>query len=245
MFFQDPPKLRYTNTHKSNINFEPSQSTFDYKSTEIRQKRFEDKPLVSGATRQSYQDSDIFGTKSGSEIVQRSALVQKDIKQRNTNTFAASDVMGNNELAHKCTDGHIHNAQTVTRQHDKWQSNVFGDPIVEKSNRKKLGGDAQGKDAYFGSNGEKDQFSRKVNFAGTMSQKEVTREPQFDKTAADERLYREVYGNSKHQPPEKQPSGKPQTAPYNAAARKAEILQSKVLTHEDEGLRHERDQAYF
>ena len=57
-----------------------------------------------------------------------------------------------------------------------------------------------------------------------MSQKEVTREPQFDKTAADERLYREVYGNSKHQPPEKQPSGKPQTAPYNAAARKAEIL---------------------
>lgn len=169
----------------------------------MRQKRFEDKPLVSGATRQSYQDSDIFGTKQGSEIVQKSALVQKNVKQRNTNTYAPSDVMGNNESAHKHTDGHIHNAQIVTRVENKWQSNVFGEAIVEKSNRRKLGGEALGNEAYFGVNGEKDQFARKVNFAGTMSQKEQTREPQFDKTAADERLYREVYGNSKYSMPEK------------------------------------------
>ena len=105
----------------------------------MRQRQFVDQPLQPGATRQSYQDSDIFGTKPGSEIVQKSALVTKEHRPRYTNTFARSDVIGNADDATKLTDGKIHNAQTVVRHDKNWASNVFAAPENEQSNRRKLG----------------------------------------------------------------------------------------------------------
>jgi len=55
-----------------------------------------DNPVQPGATRQSYQDSDIFGIKGQVESVQRSALSSKEMNMRSSNTFAQSNVMGNN-----------------------------------------------------------------------------------------------------------------------------------------------------
>lgn len=59
------PHQRVNNNHKTTFNFadpQPVQS-YDYKNQGVRLRQFEDTPLQPAATRQSYQDSDIFGTK--------------------------------------------------------------------------------------------------------------------------------------------------------------------------------------
>ena len=63
---------RHTATFKSNFSFSasgPHARAVEHESKIKRDRQFTDNPLQPGATRQSYQDSDIFGTKSGSEIV--------------------------------------------------------------------------------------------------------------------------------------------------------------------------------
>ena len=45
-------------------------------------------------TRQSYQDSDIFGTKKGAETVQPSAYAQREMRVRNNDTYKTSNVLG-------------------------------------------------------------------------------------------------------------------------------------------------------
>lgn len=67
---------RQTNTFKSNISFNNQgdhPSAMEFKQKQRRDRQFTNNPLQPGATRQSYQDSDIFGTKGGSELVQKSA----------------------------------------------------------------------------------------------------------------------------------------------------------------------------
>jgi len=67
---------RHTATFKSNIAFGgagPHSRAVEHDSKVRRDRQFVDNPLQPGATRQSYQDSDIFGTKGNSELVQKSA----------------------------------------------------------------------------------------------------------------------------------------------------------------------------
>lgn len=77
--------------------------------------------------------------------------------------------------------------------------------------------------------------------AGTLSQKEATRPPNFEDAAAEDRKMRELYGNSQYAPLRKQPAAKEQTMENGTRKdRKATNLQSSILTHEDEGLREAR-----
>ena len=46
--------------------------------------------------------------------------------------------------------------------------------------RKRLGNGDKGAEGLFGNNEEADARQRKINFAGSLSQKGVTREPEFD-----------------------------------------------------------------
>ena len=72
-----------------------------------------------------------------------------------------------------------------------------------------------------------------------MSQKEPTRPTQFDNSAADERKMKELYGNSNYKPLGKQkPTGPATPATDNRRSRKANELQSNILTHADDELRN-------
>ena len=51
----------------------------------------------------------------------------KDLRQRQSNTFARSNVMGNDEAALKNKDGSLHHALS-TRKDDRWNSSVFAGP---------------------------------------------------------------------------------------------------------------------
>lgn len=76
---------RHTATFKSNINFNasgPHSRALEHESKIKRDRQFTDNPLQPGATRQSYQDSDIFGIKGNSESVQKSAQAKQDIRMR-------------------------------------------------------------------------------------------------------------------------------------------------------------------
>ena len=83
MFYGErEPNTRVNNNHKTTFTLsDPApQQSYDYNTQGVRQRQFVEKPLQPGATRQSYQDSDIFGTKQGTEIVQKSATVEKTVR---------------------------------------------------------------------------------------------------------------------------------------------------------------------
>lgn len=148
MYFQnDPSRTRTNGTTNSNIPFGigAKEQEYDFNSQGVRQRQFQGNPIQPGATRQSYQDSDIFGTKVGSEIVQKSAMAQKDVSMRQSNTFARSNVIGNDEAAIKKTDGNIINGSNVVRHDKNWQSNVFGGPKQEQSKRVRLNKEDKGR----------------------------------------------------------------------------------------------------
>jgi hypothetical protein len=56
---------------------------------------------------------------------------------RQSNTFARSDVLGQDEQAVKRGDGNLHNAIS-TRKEGKWESSVFKGPTENVSMRKRL-----------------------------------------------------------------------------------------------------------
>lgn len=90
------------------------------------------------ATRQSYQDSDIFGNKSNAATIQPNQFSpKKEGKVRQSNTFAKSDVLGQDEGAVKKGDGALHKPIS-TRKEGKWESSVFKGPIENVSMRKRL-----------------------------------------------------------------------------------------------------------
>ena len=92
-------------------------------------------------------------------------------------------------------DGGFHNANS-TRKEANWDSNVFGGPTVNKATRKALAPPTAGKEGIYGNLEQSDTWQRKVNLAGSLSQKEATRPPNFEDAAAEDRKMRELYGNS-------------------------------------------------
>lgn len=83
----------------------------------VRERQFKGNPVQPPAVRQSYQDSDIFGTKGKSEVVQRSALASasSSIRERQSRTYARSDVLGNDQAADKQGDGMLHHPITTRK----------------------------------------------------------------------------------------------------------------------------------
>ena len=90
MFFDNrEPGVRQNNTTKTTFAFSDNEGkqNYDYNQQFNRQRQFNGNPVQPPATRQSYQDSDIFGYKAGSEVVQKSAQEEKAWKERNNATF--------------------------------------------------------------------------------------------------------------------------------------------------------------
>ena len=125
-------------------------------------------------------------------------MAQKDIKMRNNNTYARSNVIGNDDDAARDRDGNIHGAQNVNRDNKNWQSTVFAGPKMEQSNRVRLGKGDKGRDGLFGNTMDDDAYAKKTSLAGAISQKEGTRAPVFDQSADFERKNRELWGNSNY-----------------------------------------------
>lgn len=88
----------------------------------------------------------------------------------------------------------------MTRDEAKWQSNVFGEAMLDPVTRKCLNNNDKGREGIFGDNGLADQFARKVNLAGALSTKKEDWQPRFEDAAADSRKLKELYGNSNYQP---------------------------------------------
>ena len=86
---------RSNNTFKSQVMHTVPETKQVQQSQAKRDKIFQSNPLATQVARASYQDSNIFGTKSGnSETVQRSeASGPKEVRQRGSNTFN-SNVFG-------------------------------------------------------------------------------------------------------------------------------------------------------
>jgi hypothetical protein len=120
------PPTRVNNNHKTTFSLaDPTPvQKYDYTTQGVRQRQFVEKPLQPAATRQSYQDSDIFGTKTGTEIVQKSALVEKQIKVRENATYGKTDILSTSDAR----NGTANSNQAVTRNEKNWQSSVFAGP---------------------------------------------------------------------------------------------------------------------
>jgi len=144
----------------------------------------------------------------------------------------------------------------VTRQNERWESNVFATPQLDQSRRKNLEKKGAGYGGLYGDSTH-DKWDKKLNFAGEVSQREKTRPPVLEGSAADERKLKELYGNSKYEPlkrefwknqKEMMLPQRPQTQANpqikETLSRKANELQSHVLTHDDDTLRNERLNSY-
>jgi len=246
-------KVRDTNTFKSSVpmgvtgaNVEKRSLIEKYKnevdSKSKRDRQFANTPFQPGATRQSYQDSDIFGTKGGRETVQNN-IDQKSVKQRDINTFSKSNVLLNQE-DHEVRDKDFTNMgmggdfgkHHISRQERKWESNVFAGPKPEEVRRKILGKNDHGKGNLWGDEEREEDYKyRKTNnFAGEISTKEPTRDPYFDEKEAEERKLNELYGNSKYAV-NKKATWKEKRGPLDNEAdrqtRKMNEFQSNILTH--------------
>ena len=133
-------KQRYTNTTRSNVfHFEPDRQGAA-KTQAKREAVFKDNPLTTKVTRASYQDSNIFGTKSADTgTVQASAArPASGNKMRQQNTFHSSVFQSSAP------------AQPKQRTQNTYNSNVFGDPVVENAGRKRIGGWDSGTQNLFG-----------------------------------------------------------------------------------------------
>lgn len=128
-------------------------------------------------------------------MVQKSALVEKQIKIRENATYGRSNVLGL-DADNNSTNGNA----TMTRNEKNWQSSVFAGPKIEASKRPRLNNKDKGREGLFGDSMEKDAYQKKTNLAAAISSREATRGPVFDQSGADERKARELYGNSSYAP---------------------------------------------
>jgi len=119
---------------------------------------------------------------------------------RGSNTYARSNVCGNDEKAINERDGDIYGASAVKRENKNWQSNVFGGAKSEESMRKRLGKGDKGREGLFGDTMDKDAYAKKVSLAGVISQKGDTRAPTFNDAPDFERRNKELWGNSSYEP---------------------------------------------
>ena len=194
---QPSHKTRDNNTFKSNVGFTGSNndatgqpSALEHYRKATRDRQFVGNPVQPGATRQSYQDSDIFGTKGKAETVQRAVTAgTKDSRLRQSNTFARSNVMGNDEPALKQGDGNIHHPIT-TRNERNWNSNVFAGAKPEELRRKNLARGDAGRGGLYGDQDE--QWNKKQNLAGAF--KRETEVKYQVEVAANDRKLKELHG---------------------------------------------------
>ena len=181
MFTADA-RSRLNNNVKTTFTFAEPQKLqkWDFQGQDNRGKQFTDTPLQPGATRQSYQDSDIFGTKQGSETVQKSAYNTKNVKTRQQNTFASSNVLGVQADAEQSKPVLNKNYGQIARKEEKWSSHVFGDAQINPATRKPLNHNDKGREGLFGDNAPKDAMERRVPFAASISQKQQGWEPKHN-----------------------------------------------------------------
>lgn len=113
--YQQP---RYNNNFKSSALNTCSDNQPVVHSQAKRDKIFQSNPLATKVARASYQDSNIFGTKSGNnETVQpSSAAASKNIRERGSNTFNSNVFNGPQENVVR------------ERAQNTFNSNVFGGP---------------------------------------------------------------------------------------------------------------------
>ena len=142
-----------------------------------------DKPLTTGATRASYQDSNIFGYKNASTgTVQASAQGgPREVAVRNNNTFASQAFAGPTEN------------RVNTREQNTFKSGIFGDPIVENKGRQRLGGASSGTSNLFGE--DKPDYTRS-NHNGMIEAPKAVARPERAVAAAPDAKARELYGNT-------------------------------------------------
>lgn len=127
---------------------------------------------------------------------------------------------------------------------------MFAGPKNEQSKRVRLNPSDKGREGLFGDSMDQDAYQKKTNLAAAISTREPTREPTFDKAAADERKARELYGNSNYAPIGKEKNrqfipaqtGMDAQLDRNTKAKKAQMLSSNVLSNEDPSIAAQRAQ---
>ena len=72
------------------------------------------------------------------------------MKQRDSKTFARSNVMGNDDAATKERDGQMTSSTVGSRQEKNWGSSVFAGPESNKVNRKVLSKPGAGNAGLYG-----------------------------------------------------------------------------------------------
>ena len=172
MFFDNrEPNTRVNNTTKSTLNFNESSNKqdYDFNSQFTRQRQFNGNPVQPAATRQSYQDSNIFGYKEGSETVQKSAANNEAAQRTRENATTKSNVFGGDSS--KANNYTINGAQNVTRQDKNWESNVFKGPQNTQSTRTKLSKGDKGREGLFGNSMEPDAYQKRTSVAAAFSSK--------------------------------------------------------------------------
>lgn len=90
------------------------------------------------------------------------------MKQRFTDTYQRSNVIGNDEMAQKEKTGGLHNP-TLNRKNAKWESTVFAGPIQNTVNRKVLAKGDAGKNGLYGDTVGSETWTKKESLAGAMS----------------------------------------------------------------------------
>jgi len=146
---------------------------------------FKDNPLACKVARATYQDSNIFGTKTAaSGTIQASETVsKKGVHERAQNTYSSAIFEGRGV------------PQTRERpQNRTFKSGIFGDDIVENAGRKRIGGFDSGTQNLFG-NEKKGYEQSSANGLIQATSKKVERPAEQVFTAADLKA-REVHGES-------------------------------------------------
>ena len=204
------PRVRFTNTYKSNVlastpTMDVTEQALTGKITaeqvhlKSRDRLFNEKPLTAKIQRASYQDSNIFGYKEREDItVQTTAKADdKATRLRNNQTFQ-SKAFDHLDGSYKTLDEADRHPST-TRQELKWKSQVFEDPIVEQSRRKRLNKKDASVDALFGHDiPEYASMSQIASFAVKKALEKQflpVRQQQPPKTAI-QRKNDEIYGKS-------------------------------------------------
>jgi len=139
--------------------------------------------LATKVARASYQDSNIFGTKSADVgTVQASCTgPEKNARTRDNNTFK-SGVFGDSA---KQGPG--------ARNQNTFNSNIFGAPTQNAVTRKHLGGDSKGTSTLFGD--DKSDFNQSSK-NGMIQAPKTKFEPKVNASAAMEAKARELHGES-------------------------------------------------
>ena len=116
--------------------------------------------------------------------------------------------MGNDEGAVKEKDGVEKLAYNINRNEKRWESNVFAEPEIAKSNRRNLAPAAQGKSGLYGDVDDKTDWTKPKPIAAVISQKDDYAKPLDVIENTDyERKSKELYGNSSYKPVKKGETG--------------------------------------